>query len=101
MKSDLGASPYWAMYAVRPSPPQSMVNQGRRSSSMVAIADPSSTAEALPTPWGRNCQVISVPPRPDPVVGLAQAREVVLHGVGRPLATQLHERALQAREIAL
>src|SRR5690554_5749351 len=78
-----------------------MVNQGRPSSSIVAMAEPSSTAEALPTPWGRNCQAISVPPRPDPVVGLAQAPEVALHGVGRPLATQLHQRALQAREIAL
>src|SRR5690606_19452760 len=101
MNSARGASPYSSMQAVRPSPPQSMVNHGRPSRSIVAIAEPSSTADALPTPCRRSDQAISVPLRPSAVVGAAQTREVALHGIGRTLAAHLQQRALQPGEVAL
>src|SRR5690606_19553291 len=83
----------------RPSPPQSMVNHGTPSRSSVAIAEPSSTALALPTPWKRSTHSTSVPPRPGVIVGAPQMGEGQTHVVRAALATQFQQRAPQAREV--
>src|SRR3546814_613813 len=90
--------PYTTLFR---SPPQSMVSQGAPSRSIVAIAEPSSTAEELPTPLSRSFHVISVSPRPDAVVGIAQAGEVALDRVYLALATDLQQRALEPVKVAL
>src|SRR3546814_10019798 len=88
MNSARGSWPECARFAVSPSAPQSMVSHGAPSRSMVAIGDPSSTAEALPTPWKRSDQAISAYPSracpsnpaiPLRVVALAQAGEIFFH----------------------
>src|SRR6478735_6157083 len=77
---------------------------------MVAIAEPSSTALELPTPWKRNAQPIrasspktasSITALPGCVVRAAQPREVVLDQRRFARPAQLEKRPLQSREVAL
>src|SRR5690606_15422657 len=80
-----------------------MVSHGAPSRSMVAIGDPSSTAEALPTPWKRSDQAIRAPSDPAVplrVVTLAQAREILFHLPDAAVAAQLEQRALEPGEVA-
>src|SRR3546814_11472796 len=86
-----------------------MVSHGAPSRSMVAIGDPSSTAEALPTPWKRSDQAISAYPSracpsnpaiPLRVVALAQAGEIFFHLLDAVLAAPLEQRALELRQVA-
>src|SRR3546814_8614084 len=86
-----------------------MVSHGAPSRSMVAIGDPSSTAEALPTPWKRSDQAISAYPSracpsnpaiPLRVVALAQAGEIFFHFLDAAVAAQLEQRALEPRQVA-
>src|SRR3546814_19106872 len=109
MNSARGAWPECARYAVSPSAPQSMVSHGAPSRSMVAIGDPSSTAEALPTPWKRSDQAISAYPSracpsnpaiPLRVVALAQAGEIFFHFLDAAVAAPLEQRALEPRQVA-
>src|SRR3546814_16304974 len=109
MNSARGAWPECARYAVSPSAPQSVVSHGAPSRSMVAIGDPSSTAEALPTPWKRSDQAINAyPSRAGPsnpaitlrVVALAQAGEIFFHFLDAPVAAQLDQWAPATRSVA-
>src|SRR3546814_10075272 len=77
-----------------------MVSHGAPSRSMVAIGDPSSTAEALPRPWKRSDQAISAYPSracpsnhaiPLRVVALAQAGEIFFHFLDAAVASQRSE----------
>src|SRR5690606_30357306 len=86
-----------------------MVSHGMPSRSMVAIGDPSSTAEALPTPWKRSDQAISAcPPGSCPsnpaiplrVVTLAQAGEILFDFLRAAMAAQLEQRTLEPRQVA-
>src|SRR5690606_20484905 len=78
-----------------------MVSHGRPLRSITAIGDPSSTADALPTPRKRNAQCTSDAPVPGQIIGTAQAREIMFDVFAAALATQLQQRTQQALEIAL
>src|SRR3546814_13163527 len=86
-----------------------MVSHGAPSRSMVAIGDPSSTAEALPTPWKRSDQAISAYPSracpsnpaiPLRVVALAQAGEIFFHFLDAAVAAPLEQGAPEPRPVA-
>src|SRR5690349_14196246 len=77
-----------------------MVSQGAPSRSIVAMAEPSSVAKALPTPCRRKDQATSVTLVPLRVVGGPQAHVFVFHLRCGPLAAQLEHRTLEAREVA-
>src|SRR3546814_20914251 len=87
-----------------------MVSLGAPSRSMVAIGDPSSTAEALPTPWRRSDQAInaypsracpSKPAIPLRVVALAQAAGIFFHFLAAAVDSQLDQCAPEPRPVAL
>src|SRR5690606_24160639 len=86
-----------------------MLSQGAPSRSIVAMAEPSSTAPELPTPWKRNAHVpvwvplaaMSDSLQPGRIIGAAQARDVLQYPVGRTLPAQLQQRTLQPGQIAL
>src|SRR5690606_862849 len=79
-----------------------MVSHGAPPRSMLAIADPSSTADALPTPCSRSAQPdTSAASLPGQFVGAAQAGEVTLQLVARAAAAQLEQRAVQPAQVAL
>src|SRR5690606_18284315 len=85
-----------------------MLSQGAPSRSIVAMAEPSSTAPELPTPWKRNAHVpvwvplaaMSDSLQPGRIIGATQARDVVQHLVGRTLPAQLQQRTLQPGQVA-
>src|SRR3546814_18639006 len=85
-----------------------MVSHGAPSRSMVAIGDPSSTAEALPTPWKRSDQAINAYPSracpsnpaiPLRVVALAQAGEIFFHFLYAAVAAQLEQSAPEPPQV--
>src|SRR5690606_38123576 len=85
-----------------------MLSQGAPSLSIVAMAEPSSTAPELPTPWKRKAHVpvwvpladMSDSLQPGRIIGATQARDVLQHRFGRALPAQLQQRALQAGQVA-
>ena len=78
-----------------------MVNHGWPLRSITAIGEPSSTAEALPTPRKRSAQLISNAPVPGQLVGAAQACKILFNILAVAFAAQLEQRAQQALEVAL
>src|SRR5688572_19361600 len=78
-----------------------MVSHGAPSRSIVAIAEPSSTADALPTPCRRSCQAISESSLPGAIVRLAQPGEIALDDVHGTFTSQLQQRTLEPSEVAL
>src|SRR5690606_8906530 len=86
-----------------------MLSQGAPSRSIVAMAEPSSTAPELPTPWKRNAHVpvwmplaaMSDSLQPGRIIGATQPLDVLEHHVGRTLPAQLQQRTLQPGQVAL